>query len=78
MNISITRNGHNRYGVTLDDRSVILSVGEKVDNIELIEFGRIHGVLVTTDDGLYGSDIDFSGGYKLVRLEDQYGNMLNA
>lgn len=78
MTVSITRNGHNRYGVTLDDRSVILSVGETIGGVELIEFGDIHGILVHTDSGLFASDIDGSGGYRLYKVEDQHGTILHV
>ena len=84
MIIGITCHGVNEYGITLQDfegltdRSVIMKVGEKVGAIELYEFDRHVAIDILMEDGLYNSDINCSGLYKLNKVEDQYGTMYNV
>jgi hypothetical protein len=66
-----------RYVINIDGQNILMTLNSEYENIELYEFMGLVGLSIRAEDGVYNTDITKSGMYKMIRVEDENGQLLH-
>ncbi len=81
--VKVKKGMGNKFALTFKDQTVILGMDgfhmfSNGDIIELYEFMGLYGITVTTDQGMFNTDIlEGNGNYILYQVENEAGDLMH-